>query len=188
MSGSPTPCDDGGVSEQAGRYQRSFGGMLAALLVLVLVVVGYVVIRALVTPDRATSEPTVDYSEVVPQAKKAARFHLVAPPRLPHGWSATSVRFDPGPPEHWHLGVLTPEQRYVGLEQGARPVAEMVDEYVDKAASRQRATDVAGRTWSTYTDAGGDLAFVRGDKMATTLVVGHDVSRSQLEAYVASLR
>jgi Protein of unknown function (DUF4245) len=176
------------VSEQAGRYQRSFGGMLAALLVLGLVVVGYVVIRALVLPDHDTSEPTVDYAQVVPPARKAADFDLVAPTRLPNGWSATSVRFDPGPPQHWHLGVLTPEQRYVGLEQGDRPVAEMLDEYVDKAASRQAATDVAGRTWSTYTDAGGDLAFVRRSGTATTLVVGHDVSRSQLESYVASLR
>jgi hypothetical protein len=177
-----------GVSEQAGRYQRSFGGMLAALLVLVLVVVGYVVIRAIVLPDHDTSEPTVHYAEVVPQAKKAAGFDLVAPSRLPRGWSATSVRFDPGPPQHWHLGVLTPEQRYVGLEQEDRPVATMVDQYVDQAASRQRATEVAGRPWSTYTDAGGDLAFVRRGDKVTTLVVGHDVSRSQLEAYVASLR
>lgn len=177
-----------GVSEQAGRYQRSFGGMLAALLVLVLVVVGYVVIRSVVMPAQHTAEPTVDYSEVVPPAKKAARFDLVAPSRLPRGWSATSVRFDPGPPQHWHLGVLTPEQSYVGLEQGDRPVAAMVDEYVDRAATRQPATDVAGQPWSTYTDAGGDLAFVRRQGRATTLVVGHDVSRPQLEGYVASLR
>lgn len=181
-------CDDGGVSEQAGRYNRSFGGLLGSLLVLVLVVVGYVVIRAVALPDRETSEPTVDYAKVVEPAKKAARFDLVAPSRLPDGWRATSVRFDPGPPQHWHLGVLTPEQHYVGLEQGDRSRAQMVEEYVDGAASRGAAVDVAGRPWSTYTDVGGDLALVRRQGRATTVVVGHDVSRSQLVSYAASLR
>lgn len=176
------------MSEQAGKYQRSFAGLLGSLLVLVLVVVGYIAIRAFALPDRETSEPTVDYAEVVPPAKKAARFDLVAPSRLPDGWHATSVRFDPGPPQHWHLGVLTPEQRYVGLEQGDRAVAPMVEEYVDKAPSRGAAVEVAGRPWSTYTDAGGDLALVRRQGNTTTLVVGHDVPRSQLSAYAASLR
>ena len=176
------------MSEQAGRYQRSFGGLLGALLVLLLVVVGYVVVRAIALPDRETSQPTVDYAKVVPQARKAAKFDLVAPTRLPGGWRATSVRFDPGPPQHWHLGVLTSDKRYVGLEQGDRAVAPLVEEYVDKVPSRGAAVDVAGRPWSTYTDAGGDLALVRRQGNTTTLVVGHDVPRSQLVAYAASLR
>jgi hypothetical protein len=64
----------------------------------------------------------------------------------------------------------------------------MVHEYVDRAASRGGSTDVAGRRWSTYTDSGGDLALVRRQGGTTTLVIGHDVPRSQLVAYVASLR
>jgi hypothetical protein len=176
------------VSEQAGRYQRSFGGMLAALLVLVLVIVGYVAVRSFVLPDNGTTQPTVDYAGVVREAKKAAHFDLEAPSRLPHGWRATSVRFDPGPVQHWHLGVLTPGQHYVGLEQGNRARRSMVHEYVDEAASRGDTVDVAGRPWSSYTDAGGDLALVRRHGSTTTLVVGHDVPKAQIVAYAASLR
>jgi hypothetical protein len=176
------------VSEQAGRYQRSFGGLFAALLILVLVVVGYVAIHAMTAPERGTAEPTVDYAMVVPEARKAAHFDLVAPGRLPRGWHATSVRFDPGPPQQWHLGVLAPGQHYVGLEQSDRPVSSMVHEYVDQAATRGRPGDVAGRPWASYTDSGGDLALVRRQSGTTTLVVGHDVSRSELVAYAESLR
>jgi hypothetical protein len=162
--------------------------MLAALLILVLVVVGYVVIRSVAMPDRGAAEPTVDYKTVVPEARKAARFDLQAPVRLPHGWRATSVRFDPGPVQHWHLGVLTPAQHYVGLEQGDRAVTSMVHEYVDAAATRGTAVDVSGRPWSAYTDQGGDFALVRRQGRTTTLVVGHDIPRSQMVAYAASLR
>jgi hypothetical protein len=176
------------MSERAGRYQRSFGGMLTALGVLVVVVVGYVAVKALVLPDQATTGAPVHYAVVVPQARKAARFDLLAPPRLPEGWRATSVRFDPGPPQHWHLGVLTGAQRYVGLEQGNQPVASMVQTYVDPAAKHRPATVVGGTSWSTYTDAGGDLALVRRDGRTTTLVVGHDVPRKELVSYVAGLR
>ena len=89
---------------------------MAALLVLVLVVVGYWVVHLIALPDRQTNEPTVDYAMVVPPARKAAHFHLVAPVRLPQGWRATSVRFDPGPPQAWHLAVpLQPSHRSPGV-------------------------------------------------------------------------
>jgi Protein of unknown function (DUF4245) len=176
------------VSEQPARYQRSVGGLLGSLVVLVVVVVGYVAIRALVLPDQATPEQRVDYTQVVPQAREAADFRLLAPSRLPRGWRATSVRFTDGDDQHWHLGVLTDTGRYVGLEQGDQSVASMVEEYVDPETSRGRPASVGGQTWSTYTDGGGDLAFVRRTKGATTLVVGHDVGRSVLVSYTAGLR
>ena len=80
-----------------------------------------------------------------------------------------------GPPQHWHLGVLTRRQGYVGLEQSDRGVTSMVHAYVDKAASRGAAADVAGRRWSTYTDSGGDVALVRRVGRTTTLVVGKEL-------------
>ena len=89
----------------------------------------------------------------------------------------------------WHLGVLTDHDRYVGLEQAERPVRQMVQQYVDKDASRgapvRGRRDRRGRRTPTR---GGDLALVRQDGATTTLVVGHDVPRAQLLAYTASLR
>lgn len=176
------------MSEQAGRYQRSAGGMVGAMVVLVALVVGYVGIRALTSSTSRTSQRSVDYAQVLPEVRKAARLAVVAPPSLPEGWRATSAAFTPGPRQHWHLGVLTDQNRYVGLEQSADPVRSMVREYVDNAATRGEQVRAAGRMWSTYTDPGGDLALVRRDGATTTLVVGHEVPRPVLVGYVSRLR
>ena len=175
------------MSEHAGRYQRSAGGMVGAVAVLVALVLGYVGIRALISspPD---DERTIDYARVVPDVRRAAQLAVLAPPSLPSGWRATSVRFSVSPPQHWHLGVLTDHNRYVGLEQGPQSVPVMVREYVDSAASRGKPVRVGTRSWSTYSDSGGDLALVRRDGRTTTLVVGHEVPQATLERYVASLR
>ena len=176
------------MSGQAGRYQRSAGGMVGAMIVLVALVVAWVGLKALTTQDPQSPVRTVDYARDVPAVKKAADFDLVAPASLPEGWRATTVSFADRPVQHWHLGVLTDRDRYVGLEQGGQSVRAMVEEYVDKAASRGAPVDVAGRRWATYTDAGGDLALVRRTGPTTTLVVGHDVPRAELVTYTASLR
>jgi hypothetical protein len=161
--------------------------MVGAMLVLVVLVLAYVGVQAL-SEQPATTVQTVDYQRVVPGARDAADFELVAPRRLPAGWRATTVSFDTAPQAHWHLGVLTDEGRYVGLEQADDPVRAMVREYVDEAARRGSPVDVGGDSWSTYTDAGGDLALVRRAGRTTTLVVGHDVPRSDLMSYTADLR
>ena len=175
------------MSEQAGRYQRSAGGMVGAMVVLVALVVGWVGIRAL-TSRSPESDRTVDYAQVVPAVRKAARLSILAPPSLPKGWEATSTRFVDGPQEHWHLGVVTDEGRYVGLEQSGDTVRSMVREFVDASASPGQPVEVAGRTWSTYTDTGGDLALVGRAGGTTTLVVGHEVPRATLASYVGTLR
>jgi hypothetical protein len=162
--------------------------MVGAMVVMVVILVGWVGFRSLTTQEPDNPVQTVDYAQVVGPAKKAAPFDLVAPPTLPAGWRATSVGFSDQSQPRWHLGVLTDQKRYVGLEHAERPVRQMVAQYVDKDASRGTPVRVAGSAWSTYTDAGGDLALVSEDGRTTTLVVGHDVPRAQLLAYTASLR
>ena len=176
------------MSQQSARYQRSAGGMVGAMLVLGVLIVGWVTIRSLTSSDPASPVRAVDYARDVPVAREAADFDLVAPPNLPRGWQATTVRYSPAPGAHWHLGVLTDQRRYVGLEQSRDSERSMVQEFVDESASRGRPADVAGEAWSTYTDPGGDLALVRRAGTTTTLVVGHEVPRSTLVSYASSLR
>lgn len=158
------------------------------MVVMVVLLVAWVGFRSLTTQEPDNPVRTVDYAQVVGPARKAAPFDLVAPPSLPPGWRATSVNFNDQSQPRWHLGVLTDQERYVGLEQAKRPVLQMVRDYVDQHASRGAPVEVAGNSWATYTDAGGDLALVRQDGATTTLVVGHDVPRSQLVSYTAGLR
>lgn len=162
--------------------------MVGAMVVLVVLLVGWVALRSLISHEPSSPVHTVDYTQDVPAVRKVASFEVLAPPSLPDGWKATTVSFTDAPTQHWHLGVLTDRERYVGLEQGGQSVRSMLEEYVDKQASRGAAVDIAGRRWATWTDAGGDLALVRREGTTTTLVVGHEVSKATLVAYTASLR
>jgi hypothetical protein len=162
--------------------------MVTAMVVLVVVILGYLGVQALVTDQPSTAVRTVDWAAVVPGARKAASFDLLAPTSLPRGWMATSVSFTDTKPSHWHLGVLTDAEHYVGIEQGYDSVSSMVTAFVDDRATRGAAVDVSGKPWTTWTDGGGDLALVRRSAGVTTLVVGHDVPRSTLVSYTAGLR
>jgi hypothetical protein len=176
------------VSGQAGRYQRSAGGLVGAMVVLFVVVVGWVVLRSLVSEDPVREVRSVDYSQELAAARQSPDLDVVAPSSLPQGWRATTVRYVPGATPEWHLGVLTDRERYVGLEQSTASVTDLVETYVDEAATRRGPVEVAGRRWTSYTDATGDLALVRREGRTTTLVVGHDVGRPALVAYTAGLR
>ena len=174
------------MSEQPGRYQRSFAGMIGAMVVLLLAVGAFVLFRDVVRDDPADPVQAVDYVGPAEYARTVADFDLLSPRDLPEGWIATSVRFTPGEEQAWHLGCLTDERHYVGLEQEDRPVSGMVEDYVDEDAVQGDDVEVAGQTWETWSDAGEDLALVNDSGGVTTLVVGR-VPQETLEAFVATL-
>jgi Protein of unknown function (DUF4245) len=174
------------VSEQAGRYQRSAAGMVGAMIVLVLVVAAFVLFRDLNRSEPASPVQPVDYQETLGFAQDAVGFALLAPPSLPDGWRATSATFVPEPPR-WHLGVLTDENRYIGLEQSRSSVDRMVETYVDREAVKGRPVQVAGETWQTWTDDGGDTALTRVQDGVAVLVVGTP-ELAVLVDYAESLR
>lgn len=188
--------------ERPARYQRSFGGLIGAMLVLLLGVGTFVVLRDANRLDPAPSVQAVDYVRPAQFAQEEAGFEVLAPPELPEGWSATSVRFDDGDDgdeQSWHLGLLTADQRYIGVEQAERTVAAMVEDFVDVDARQGGEVEVRGETWTAWSDPGrdpgadpstepeGDLALVREDEGVTALVVG-TVSQDALSDFVATLR
>jgi hypothetical protein len=176
------------VSERPGRYQRSFSGLVAALVVLVALVGGLAALQKL--PNVASvpnPAPAVPYAKTLKFARQQAHLHLLAPTDLPAGWRATSVRYANPPAEHWHLGVLTAKDQYIGLEQGHAPIRAMVHKYVDKHARRLPPVTIGGSVWTAWSDPGGDHALVRRDGDTTTLVVGTP-GPAELSGYGASLR
>lgn len=175
------------MSEQPGRYQRSFPGMIGAMAVLLVVVIGFVLFRDVNRTEPESPIEPVDWRQPASYARGVADFPLLAPRRLPDGWIATSVRFTDGTQQAWHLGLLTDRERYVGFEQSPRPVEEMVEEHVDPEAEEGPSVRVDGETWQTFEDEGGDLALVREDEAVTTLVVGR-VSQDALEQLILTLR
>jgi hypothetical protein len=161
--------------------------MVGAMLVLLLVVAAFVLFRDLNRNQPENPVEALEYLTVAEYAREEADFALVSPEALPEGWIATSVRFDRTGRQLWHLGILTDEERYVGLEQSPRSVARMVEQFVDEDATEGDQVTVDGEVWRTFTDEGGDLALVRRAQDSTVLVLGR-VPRATLEELVARLR
>lgn len=174
------------MSNQAGRYTRSFPGLIGAMAVLIGVVIVFVVVRGSVREDLETPVRDVDYASSLDFFELQAGFPILAPPALPSGWVATNAEVDPGPPATWRLNIFTADERYVGLQQAVDSEASMVSEFVDEDAEEGDPVDVAGETWTSYTDSGGDTALARTEGEVTTVVVA-TVSLEELVGFVSSL-
>jgi hypothetical protein len=164
------------------RGNPSMGDILRTTGVIGLILLGLYGFGRFFTQEPDSPVKAIDYAAVVEQARPAADFALLAPKALPAGWQATSARFEPG---SWHLGVLTDDQEYIGLEQ----LGADVDRAVDRFAQGSRAAgtaDVGGETWTVRRGPQDRLTYVRRDGGLTTLVNG-TAARSVIEDYVASL-
>ncbi len=132
------------------------------------------------TPDQKITP--IDYVATVDSARPVAEFDLLAPTELPAGWVATSARFRP---TSWHLGVVTDDEEYVGLEQSRVGADQLVSVYA-KDSKAAGSVSIAGTQWDLRKGPGGDVTYVRTEAGVTTLVTG-EAPRAEVEAYVASL-
>src|SRR4051794_21622377 len=80
-------------SAQGGRYQRSTGGLVGAVVVTVVAVVGIWALNALKNDHPSTPVPSVDYAAMVRAGRADHRLLVMAPPSLPKGWKATSASY-----------------------------------------------------------------------------------------------
>ena len=147
-------------------------------LILALYLVGRLFFT--VTPDEPTR--TLDHAAAIEASREAVDFALVAPTDLPDGWRATSVRVDD---DTWHLGVVTDDDEYVGLEQVREGVRATVRRFAEGSEAAGDVT-VDGERWALRTGPRDDLTFVRPEGDTTVLVTG-SASRAQLERYLSSL-
>lgn len=157
--------DNGGVSKQGGRYQRTFPGLIGALLVTLVVIAAFVATRALtrdqveVEPDRVNLASAVDYAT-------SRGVTVVRPGELPEGWFARDVTLQAGDDPVWSLDLLTDEERYVGIHQESTSVSRLVARLVDPEAEEEGRAPVRGPLrgavdqWRVFSDAGGDVALV----------------------------
>jgi hypothetical protein len=150
----------GPAPERPSRYDRSFGGLLAAMIVTVLFVAAYVGFRA-ITRDQPDIENKVDYLSCVAYLQEAD-LTVVYPAELPKGWTATSIDFQRGDPPQWRIGMLTDDGEFVGVVEQKSDVEDLLHSYVDKAPVQgDDATPDNGLgapSWQSWSDAGGDHA------------------------------
>lgn len=173
----------GPVSERAGRYQRSFSGLMGSMIILLIVVMAFVAFRGFNRDAPESPVKAIDYTEGLTEIRSVANFPVLAPVSLPEGWIATSARFIGRQPQSWHLGVLNEERRYLGLEQveGAS-VRSMVTEFVDDEYEER---DPVGG-WQAFAGADGDNGLVRQGEGYITLVMGR-LPFDELASYASSL-
>ncbi len=154
----------------APRYPRTSGGLLGAMVVTVIAVLAFAAFRALTRDNEPTPVQSVDYSVSLKAGRADQKLLVVAPDRLPSGWKATSASYVPGTRAAWHLGILTGARKYVGVEEARSTIKELATEHVDANAERGKDVTIAGETWQTWTDAGGDYAVGRSLKKNGTTV------------------
>ena len=179
--------------EQPSRYNRSFGGLVAAMIATVVFVAAYVGFRAL-TRDQPDIEPHVDYVSCVGYLQEAD-VQVVYPRNLPPGWRATSISFERGAPPQWRMGMVTDDDEFVGVVQDQDDVDDLLDHYVDPSPRQgddaSPENTLGATTWQTWSDTGGDHAFSTvldtGPLAGQTLLVYGSASVADQEAVVGLL-
>jgi hypothetical protein len=165
--------------------------MTGALVFLLLVVAAWVGVRALTSNHDPTPVRTVDWAAWVKAGRADQLLAVHAPQRLPAGWRATSVQYAGGREPAWHLGMLTERGRYVGIEESLASTRSLVEQYIDEDAVRGKDVVVAGETWQTWSDSGGDHALVRSVQVDgrpyESVLVGGSAAQSVVEQFVATL-
>ena len=159
---------------------------------IISMLVGAAGVLALWLPfHRSTPDPVkvVDPASVIQGARAAESWPVLAPVGLPSTWRCTSARVDTAldGQDVVHLGYLTPDNAYVGLEQSATKALSFVND--STVSGRETGTKVvAGLTWTTYqNDDGTHRSLVRTADGATYVVVG-TATWDVLDGFASSLR
>jgi hypothetical protein len=131
----------------------------------------------------------VEYTAQLQDARKLAPW-VRGPEPMPSGWTATSVEFraPQQSPVTWHLGVVTAEKKYVGLEQSNVTASAYQFDKLGKTADDGTST-VAGVTWQRkkLLDRDNEQALVLIGSGVTTIVTGN-AGYQALETFAAALR
>ncbi|MFD3403660.1 DUF4245 domain-containing protein [Kribbella sp. NPDC058693] len=185
------------VQAEANEYRQAYrrdkaksqtvGNMVAALVICLVVVAFLILVTWRSKP--AETPKAVEYTAQLEDARVAAPW-VRGPEPMPAGWTATSEEFrkPEQEPMTWHLGVVTTEKKYVGLEQsnvtGGKFQAEKLGRTSDDGT-----TTLAGVTWQrkVLLDRKGENALVLVGSGVTTIVTGN-AGYPALEAFASVLR
>ena len=173
------------MAAEGSRSRATAGDMLRSLGVVLAVVA---VILFLNARDESPTVRSTGYTGALREARAAAPYDVLGPVGLSREWRANSAR---APREDagvtLHIGFVTPEGEYAGLEQGAGASKRFVDRFVDGSESTGSVT-IAGRTWERRE--GGEPE-PRGLVLRigpSTVVVAGTAEWAELEELAASLR
>jgi hypothetical protein len=165
---------------------RTLTNMFWALLACFIVVAFLAVVTWRPKSEKINA---IEYSAQLEDAKKVAPW-VRGPAPMPDGWTATSVEFraPQQSPITWHLGIVTTEKKYVGLEQSNVTSKRFQSEELGNTED-DGTTTVSGVVWQrkTLLDRENEHALVLMGSGVTTIVVGN-AGYPALETLAATLR
>jgi hypothetical protein len=168
------------------RKSQTVGNMVFALLICLVVVAFLIIVTWRPKEEKVRA---VEYTAQLQDARKAAPW-VRGPEPMPSGWTATSVEFraPQQEPITWHLGIVTDEKKYVGLEQSNVTTGKFVSDKLGKTSDDGTST-VAGVTWQrkVLLDRKNENALILVGSGATTIVAGN-AGYPALETFAATLR
>ena len=175
------------------RSRRGFASVGDMLRSLGLVVAAVAVLMLITLRPQGDAVRTVDYRSVLQEARLGAPYALADPVGLPAGWRPTSVYFDPpvrtgaAGVTDWHIGFVTPSDRYAAVEQTSGPAARMLGQVLDDPAPAP--TAAAGASgWQRWTDRASDRRALVRTTGAVTVVIDGTAGWTELERLASSLR
>jgi hypothetical protein len=168
--------------------------MIRSLAVILIPLVILTVLFTDVPKDHPVTE--VDWRTVLATARREAPFPVLAPTNLPEGWRATEAEWakvgnplqsgQPSVRNLWQLGFLTPDDVFIGLDQGDLLADDLVAEQ-SRAGTADGQSMVDGEVWQRLVSPDGRTrSLVRRDPKVTSIVSG-DLPYPALEAYTATL-
>jgi hypothetical protein len=164
---------------------RTLTNMVWALLACFVVVAFLMIVT---WRPKAEKVRAIEYTAQLQDARKVASW-VRGPEPMPSGWSATSVEFraPEQQPITWHLGVVTNEKKYVGLEQSNVTGNKFQSDKLGRTSDDGTAT-VGNVTWQrkVLLDRKGENALVLVGSGATTIVTGN-TGYAALETFAAAL-
>jgi hypothetical protein len=163
---------------------RSMGLMLIVIFALLFATSA----RKLIEPTGSDVQPAVSDGQQLLEWRNLTGSPAVLP-AVPSGWqiNAALMRGTSKSAAELHVGWVSPQQGYVGVDQGLLPAKKVVAFAVGSGAAPSGSAPIDGATWSTWHDSRGETFYVRTEG-AKTVVVDGSLPATQLQGFVASLR
>ncbi|MGC4940529.1 DUF4245 domain-containing protein [Kribbella sp. DT2] len=165
---------------------RTLTNMFWALLATFVVVAFLMIVTWRPKEEKVRA---VEYTAQLEDARKVASW-VRGPEPMPEGWTATNVEFraPEQSPITWHLGTVTGEKKYVGLEQSNQTSPRYQNDELGKTEDDGTST-VGGVVWQrrTLVERKDEQALVLVGSGVTTIVTGN-AGYPALETFAATLR
>jgi hypothetical protein len=147
-----------GEPRKGGHYERSALGLIGALLVTLLVVLGFMLFRGALRENKPVPTRAVDHQIWFERGQADGRLLMVAPIQIPDGWTVTSAKFDTEERPVWRMGMLTPDKKFVGMVESLDSLDPLLQKHMQANPQSTGTKMLGGLKWKSFTAAEGDAA------------------------------